>query len=91
MQRSLTVDQEMELRAWLATGRALELRKDAGLARSSVARDLAVAESALWRWEHGQRIPRGAYAASYYRLLVKLDRVQATEAASVGDASGVAQ
>jgi transcriptional regulator with XRE-family HTH domain len=82
----------MELRSWLATGRALALRKDAGLARSSVARDLAVAESALWRWEHGQRIPRGTHAASYYRLLAKLDRAQAEQAAIVSaDVATVAQ
>lgn len=81
MQRVLTVDQAIELRSWITSGRALELRKRAGLARSSVARDLAVAESALWRWEHGRRIPRGSHAASYYRLLAKLDRAHAADSA----------
>ena len=85
MQRALTVDQEMELRSWVTSGYALALRKGAGLARSSVARDLAVAESALWRWEHGRRIPRGAHAATYYRLLVRLDRAQAAESARVAE------
>lgn len=90
MQRTLTVDQEMQLRGWLASGRALALRKDAGLARSGVARDLAVAESALWRWEHGRRVPRGAHAARYYRLLVKLDRAQSTSPDSNADPAAVA-
>jgi DNA-binding transcriptional regulator YiaG len=77
MRATLTVDQELELRAWLTSGRAIGIRKDAGLSRSSVARDLNVAESALWRWEHGHRIPRGLHAAAYYRLLNKLARVPA--------------
>lgn len=89
MQKTLTVDQEMQLRGWLKSGRALALRKDAGLARSSVARDLAVAESALWRWEHGRRVPRGTHAARYYRLLAKLDRAQATSASSTADGAAV--
>lgn len=78
MQRSLTIEQELELRHWLTTGHALALRTGARLARTSVARDLGVAESAVWRWERGQRTPRGDYAARYYRLLLKLDRAQAT-------------
>lgn len=72
MRATLTVDQELELRAWLASGRATDIRKCAGLSRSSVARDLSVAESALWRWEHGHRTPRGLHAAAYYRLLARL-------------------
>jgi DNA-binding transcriptional regulator YiaG len=91
MQRTLTVDQEIQLRGWITSGRALTLRKDAGLARSSVARDLAVAESALWRWEHSRRVPRGAHAVRYYRLLAKLDRAQATSPGSTTDSATVAQ
>lgn len=90
MRTTLTVEQEIQLRAWLTSGRALALRKDAGLARSSVARDLAVAESALWRWEHGRRMPRGVHAARYYRLLAKLDRAQATSPSLTTDSAAVA-
>lgn len=72
MRAHLTVDQELELRDWLESGRALDIRRQAGLSRSSLARDLNVAESALWRWEHNQRTPRGQYAAAYYRRLTRL-------------------
>lgn len=85
MPRTLTTDQQIELRSWVTSGRALALRKTAGLSRSAVARDLAVAESALWRWENGRRIPRGMHAERYYRLLAKLDRASTAETASVGD------
>ena len=74
--RTLSIDQEIELRGWIMSGKALALRTEARLTRAGVARDLAVAESALWRWEHGQRIPRGAYAVRYYRLLAKLAQSQ---------------
>src|ERR1035438_7085314 len=68
----ISVDHTLELRAWLASGRAVELRDKAGLSRAAVARDLGIAESAVWRWEHGRRNPRGLHAAAYYRLLARL-------------------
>jgi DNA-binding transcriptional regulator YiaG len=72
MRTRLSSSQILELRDWLATGRAVEIRSRAGLSRSAIARDLGVADSALWRWEHGQRIPTGLYAAAYYGLLSRL-------------------
>ena len=86
MPRALTVDQEIELRDWIASGRALTLRTSAGLARASIARELAVADSAVWRWEHGQRIPRGDCAVRYYRVLAKLAQ-RAAPAEAAGSAS----
>lgn len=72
MRTTLTLDQELELRAWLESGRAIEIRSQAAVSRSSAARDLGIAESALYRWEHNLRVPRGLHAASYYRLLRRL-------------------
>jgi DNA-binding transcriptional regulator YiaG len=85
MRTKLSAIQILELREWLSTGRAAEIRSAAGLPRSALARDLGVAESALWRWERGERTPTGLYAAAYYQLL---SRIAARSPAAVPGTGG---
>ena len=74
MRKSLSATEAVKLRAWLASGRAAQLRLDAGLSKAALARDAGVAESAILRWESGERRPTGLYAAAYYRTLARLAR-----------------
>lgn len=69
---NLTVAQALDLRELIESGRATEIRRRAGVSRSALARDLGIAESALYRWEHRQRTPRGRYARDYFRSLARL-------------------
>jgi DNA-binding transcriptional regulator YiaG len=89
MRTNLTTEQSMELREWLTTGQAEEIRRAAGLSRPGLAREIGVAESALWRWEHGDRMPTGLYAAAYYRLLARLAARCEARAAAGGGAGAV--
>ena len=72
MRTKLTSCEILELRELVSSGRAAEIRQVAGLPRSALARDLGVAESAIWRWENGDRSPTGLHAAAYYQLLARI-------------------
>jgi DNA-binding transcriptional regulator YiaG len=72
MSANLTVDQQLQLRELIESGQAASIRKDAKVSRPAMARTLGCAESAIWRWEHGQRMPRGRYARDYLRILTRL-------------------
>lgn len=62
----------------LATsGDGMRIRTAADLSLSEVADAVGISVSALWRWEHGERAPRGAPAAAWARLLDELDQVPA--------------
>jgi transcriptional regulator with XRE-family HTH domain len=57
------------------SGEAKTLRLAAGLSIREVAGSIGSSPSAVWRWENGQRTPRGAPAAAWGELLQALDRV----------------
>lgn len=62
----------MQLREWIDTGRARELRVNAGLSLDDLARDCQVTASCVMRWERGQRQPRGRNRGAYHRCLKRL-------------------
>jgi DNA-binding transcriptional regulator YiaG len=51
------------------TDRLRQLREDAGLSQSDVARHLGVAASNVSRWEAGESRPRPAHAVALLELL----------------------
>jgi transcriptional regulator with XRE-family HTH domain len=63
------VQQVTWVRRLARTGNARTLRESAGLSISEVARELGVSPAAVSRWERGQRVPRGASAERWARLL----------------------
>jgi DNA-binding transcriptional regulator YiaG len=69
---TLTTRQAAQLREWLESGSALEIRERARLPRSRAARQLGVLDVTLYRWEHGMRTPRGRHARAYLKLLTRL-------------------
>jgi DNA-binding XRE family transcriptional regulator len=60
------------IRRLLADGSAQRVRESAGLSRADVARDLAVDESTIARWEARKRVPRSEVALRYGELLGEL-------------------
>jgi DNA-binding transcriptional regulator YiaG len=62
----------LELRGLIESGRAQELREDAGLSATAMARDLDVNPSQVLRWEQGKRFPNGPNARKYARTLRRL-------------------
>jgi len=59
-------------RSLSASGEARLRRELAGLSMSETAAVIGTDISTIWRWEHGQRRPRGAPAIRYGQLLQKL-------------------
>lgn len=57
-----------------STGDAKRLRESSGLSVSEVAAAIGVSRTALWRWEAGQRAPRGAAASAWAAFLNELER-----------------
>lgn len=39
---------------------------------SEIAADIGVTDSAIYRWERGERVPRGRAAANYAALLLQI-------------------
>ena len=63
----------MDVRRWLASGDAQRWREKAGLTRGMLAREIGVDTSAVFRWENGERKPRGVNnIRRYHRLLCQL-------------------
>jgi transcriptional regulator with XRE-family HTH domain len=54
------------------SGAARMIRISAGLSLSEVSREVGAAISTIYRWETGERIPRGKAAIRYARLLEEL-------------------
>lgn len=50
------------------------IRESRGLSTEDVASAVGVTQSAVSRWERGERIPRGPRAVVYARLLQRLER-----------------
>jgi Predicted transcriptional regulator len=61
-----------EARRLLASGEAKQIRLSRRVEISTIARDLGVSEATVWRWENGQRVPRGPVAARYAQILERL-------------------
>ncbi len=57
-------------------GTARLLRLNAGLSLPEVSREVGASLSTVWRWENGERVPRGAAAVRYARLLEELTERQ---------------
>jgi transcriptional regulator with XRE-family HTH domain len=64
--------QVLQTRRLLASGEARRIRELAGLSLSDVAADIGVTGSAVYRWERGERVPRGRAAADYAVLLLAM-------------------
>lgn len=68
----------------------VQLRQAVGLARSDVARELAVSESSVWRWEAGARAFPVRYAvqlAAVYRVPVAVLVEAAARSSSDGQSN----
>ena len=73
------IDELLDLPHLLRSGSARELRERAGLTIPALARQLDVMPATVSKWELGQRVPQGANARRYARLLRRLaDRQAAT-------------
>lgn len=68
------------VRRLASTGEAQALRLSAGLSLREVADAVGVSHSNLWRWEAGQRAPRGVAALAWGCLLEDLAAAQRTVA-----------
>jgi DNA-binding transcriptional regulator YiaG len=66
------IDELLELPGLLADGRARQLRVSAGLSTVALAQELDVSPSCVTRWELGLRLPKGANARRYAKLLRRL-------------------
>jgi DNA-binding transcriptional regulator YiaG len=65
-------DRLVELREWITTGYARDLRVAAGLSQALVAHDCEVSASTVHRWERGSRLPSGRNVVTYHSFLVRL-------------------
>jgi len=71
--RALTsVERLVEARSLLASGEARRVRLAAGLSLEKMAVQVGVSVSAIYRWERGDRVPRGRAATEYAALLLRL-------------------
>ena len=75
-----TIDDLIDLRHSLQNGRAREIRERAGISAPQLARKLDVAPSTVTRWETGVRMPRGANARRYARILRQIAAAAGTAA-----------
>lgn len=57
-----------------ASGEGRRVRLAAGLSLREVAESIGGSPSGLWRWENGDRNPRGPAAAAWARLLSDLSK-----------------
>jgi DNA-binding transcriptional regulator YiaG len=82
MKRFTVTDRAMQLREWIETGRARQLREAAGVSQAVAAQDCEVTQGAVVRWEKGTRMPRGRNIIAYHQFLIRL-----AEQARAGEAS----
>jgi DNA-binding transcriptional regulator YiaG len=68
----MTATDLVRVRRLAATGAARALREEAGLSLSEIAEAAQVHKVTVFRWEHGQRRPRGPAAARYLEVLDEL-------------------
>jgi DNA-binding transcriptional regulator YiaG len=60
-----------------ANGEAAKIRRTAGLSLSDIASAVDGSVSGVFRWERGERTPRGERGAAYGRLLRELQKAAA--------------
>jgi len=77
MRTRTRVEQLTLVRAWAKSGRARELRLDAGLSLEELAAEIGVTAGALSRWERGERRCTGEPAVRWATALTRLQRVAA--------------
>lgn len=65
-------DRAIEVFQLIETGDARNRRIEAGLSLEMGARSIGVSTSALFRWESGQRRPRGRNLLAYHKFLSRL-------------------
>ena len=65
-------DNAIEVFRLIDTGDAKTRRTEAGLSLETSARSIGVSSSALFRWESGQRRPRGRNLVAYHKFLARL-------------------
>ena len=71
-----------QVREMTASGEAKRIRTDNGLSLTEMATEIPVGTTTLFRWEEGERRPRGERALTYLRILLELrDRLEAKGAA----------
>jgi transcriptional regulator with XRE-family HTH domain len=63
-----------EIRQLAASGKAKAIREHAGLSIREVAGAIDVSPSGIFRWENGERTPRGDAAVRYAKFLRQLSR-----------------
>lgn len=59
------------------TGRAIGIRQSAGLSCADVGAAVGAAPSTIWRWERGERMPRGEAALQWASFITALQKQQA--------------
>jgi transcriptional regulator with XRE-family HTH domain len=64
----------IQARQLAASGEAKAIREQAGLSIREAAGAIDVSPSGLFRWENGERIPRGDAAVRYAKFLEQLGR-----------------
>lgn len=65
------------VRRRVESGEARRLREASGITGPEMAAAVGVGTPTLWRWENGQRRPRGAAALRYGELLEQLAQMSA--------------
>jgi transcriptional regulator with XRE-family HTH domain len=72
------------VRALVRSGAARSIRVAAGLSLAEVSQAVGVSTVAVYRWERGERIPRGEPALRYGDLLMALTRGPASREPAAG-------
>jgi DNA-binding transcriptional regulator YiaG len=70
------LDEARALRSLPSPAMAEALRRDAGISRRRLAKELGVHEITVWRWEQGATQPRGRCAVVYAEVLKALREVR---------------
>ncbi len=58
----------------MKSGRAKQIRVDAGLSQAELGADVGVTYQAISRWEANERVPHGEVAVRYLQVLRQLER-----------------
>lgn len=71
-QQAVRVADLIEVRRLVTTGEARRIREAAHIRAAEIARDIGTSQSAVARWEAGERMPTGPAAVRYLRILQNL-------------------
>lgn len=70
------------VRAWLRSGRARDIRKQAGLSQADVGRAIGADGPQISRWESGKAVPHYGFALKLARLLDGAEEIIREESGS---------